>query len=801
MADPLINLRYQILSALGEGGFGKTYLAKDTQMPSQRRCVIKQLKPMSDRPEVFDIVRQRFDREAAVLEAVGKGHSQIPDLYAYFEEKGRFYLVQEWIEGKPLSSLALAPWSEDQVRTLLIDVLDALTHVHTSNLIHRDIKPDNIILRQADQLPCLIDFGAVKELMNTVAASEEKSSWHIGTPGFMPAEQAIGRPTFSSDLYSLGMTAIYLLSGRSPQQLPTDSHTGEPIWRQFVPNLSEPFAAVLTRAVQPVAQNRYFSAADMRTALLDLAAQPVALPTVASDKPLTETMRSPQDAPREVPQPAGPPSGSRTTKTVVVAGAAPQTTPQQATVRPTKAPSTFSPKRWGLVAGAVVIGVGALVGLRAQGGSSELRSAIAAQEEGNYEASLTQLDTILERSPDNVEALIAKGQVQKSQGDYAGAEATFTQAIEEDDRNAEAFNLRGDVYWTVGEYDQAIADYRSALRIDPNYAKAYEGLAYVQDTRGQSQEALKNLDLAIEKDPSLISAYVLRGNIRADENDKAGANEDWQKAVSIAPETADDYLMRGKAKSRLDDKAGAMSDFNQALIINPNFAPAHVARAFPLMEQGEVEQSLKEIENALAINPNSVQALFVQSFFSSLNPSADPQDNIDLYSRALEINPNDTGMLNGRCTAYTAAGQFDLALADCSKGLEIDPTMTDLYNNRANVYAKQDNFEAAIKDYSRSIELLTEMGNEPAAASAYSNRSGVLTQMEDYDAALSDANKAVELSPETPSFHLGRGMLRALSGDKENGRADMQQAADLYLAQGNTDGRKNVLYVMEQFGL
>ncbi|MEO1622980.1 MAG: protein kinase, partial [Cyanobacteria bacterium J06632_3] len=115
----LLNHRYRILKALAEGGFGKTFLVEDTQMPSRRQCVIKQLKPMNEQPEVFRIVKDRFSREAAVLEAVGKGNSQIPDLYAYFEEEGQFYLVQEWIEGEPLVNLVQEDWSEERVRSLL----------------------------------------------------------------------------------------------------------------------------------------------------------------------------------------------------------------------------------------------------------------------------------------------------------------------------------------------------------------------------------------------------------------------------------------------------------------------------------------------------------------------------------------------------------------------------------------------------------------------------------------------------------------------------------------------------------
>ena len=253
MTAALLNHRYRILRSLAEGGFGKTFLAEDTQMPSRRKCVIKQLKPMSvgaaspegNRPGIFAIIQQRFSREAAVLESVSKGNEQIPDLYAYFSERDQFYLVQEWVEGQPLSAVPQNVWTEDRVNQLVVDALKVLSHVHQRNIIHRDIKPDNIILRKTDQLPCLIDFGAVKEVMSTVVTTSgsPKTSMVIGTPGFMPPEQAAGRPTFASDIYSLSMTAIYLLTGRSPIEISTDSSNGRLLWQQHAPNLSPRFAS------------------------------------------------------------------------------------------------------------------------------------------------------------------------------------------------------------------------------------------------------------------------------------------------------------------------------------------------------------------------------------------------------------------------------------------------------------------------------------------------------------------------------------------------------------------------------
>ncbi|HEY9297219.1 MAG TPA: serine/threonine-protein kinase, partial [Phormidium sp.] len=211
-----LNNRYQIIQALASGGFGQTFLAEDTHLPSRRRCVIKQLKPIANNAQVYQLTKQRFQREATILEKLGESHDQIPQLYAYFEENQEFYLVQELIEGETLTPQVQkqGKLSARTVQKILLDILPILDFIHSQGIIHRDIKPDNIILRQRDSKPVLIDFGALKETMMTMANSQGNPthSMVIGTPGFMPSEQAAGKPIYSSDLYSVGLTAIYLLT-------------------------------------------------------------------------------------------------------------------------------------------------------------------------------------------------------------------------------------------------------------------------------------------------------------------------------------------------------------------------------------------------------------------------------------------------------------------------------------------------------------------------------------------------------------------------------------------------------------
>lgn len=267
----LLNNRYRIIKTLGRGGFGETYLTVDNHMPSGRKCVLKQLKPIVKQPKMPPWMKERFQREAAILEELGNGSSQIPQLYAYFSEDDKFYLVQEWIEGLTLNQY----WEQegnlhrDEVRQILKQILPVLNYVHSRRIIHRDIKPENIILRKGDQLPFLIDFGAVKEAIATEVNGNSHSTYSasIGTPGYMSSEQAAGRPIYSSDLYSLGLTAIFLLTGLAPNELETDPRNGEIIWQEKAVNLDPELAGIIDRAVRFHPRDRFATAQEMLDAL------------------------------------------------------------------------------------------------------------------------------------------------------------------------------------------------------------------------------------------------------------------------------------------------------------------------------------------------------------------------------------------------------------------------------------------------------------------------------------------------------------------------------------------------------
>jgi serine/threonine protein kinase len=261
--------RYRVLSILGQGGFGRTYLVED-QGRFNEHCAMKEFIPLQGGDYALNKSRELFQREAAILYQIQ--HPQIPQFRATFEENQRLFLVQDYVEGKTYRTLQNERkaqgqnFSEAEILQLIQQLLPVLAHIHSKGIIHRDIAPDNIILRRQDNLPVLIDFGVVKEIATRVQSQETISPTTVGKLGYAPMEQMqTGRAYPSSDLYALAVTAVVLLTGHEPQDLYDDRNLSWH-WQRWA-SVRPGFAHVLNRMLSYRPDDRYQSVSELAQAL------------------------------------------------------------------------------------------------------------------------------------------------------------------------------------------------------------------------------------------------------------------------------------------------------------------------------------------------------------------------------------------------------------------------------------------------------------------------------------------------------------------------------------------------------
>ncbi len=255
----LLRGRYRVQKLLGEGGFGRTYLAIDIDK-LDKQCVVKQLAPQVQGSWGLQKATELFKQEAQRLEELGE-HPQIPTLYAYFESDGQLYLVQQFIEGENLLQELeqQGAFDESKMRDLLNDLLPLLQSVHEQQVIHRDIKPENIIRRRRDNKLVLIDFGVAKL---ATATAMVKPGTSIGSFGYAPLEQIQrGEASAASDLYSLGATCFHLLTNIDPWSLwQIQGYGWVGNWKQHLQHpISQELERVISKLLQLERQHRYQS--------------------------------------------------------------------------------------------------------------------------------------------------------------------------------------------------------------------------------------------------------------------------------------------------------------------------------------------------------------------------------------------------------------------------------------------------------------------------------------------------------------------------------------------------------------
>lgn len=363
--------RYRVLRQLGHGGFGSTFLVEDVNRFNEL-CVLKEFNPQVRDKLALDKAQNLFEREANILYQLN--HPQIPRFREMLRDGERLFLVQDYIEGPSYHELLnrrrqyADRFSEADVTQLLMQLLPVLQYLHSIGIVHRDISPDNLIQRNADGRPVLIDFGAVKQLVVNVrhqlGVPEPYSApggaiTRLGKEGYAPAEQLeSGQVSPATDLYALGMTALVLLTGKDPDQL-YDERKQCWVWQQDV-EVSAPLRQVLERLVAKDSETRFQSAAQVMAAL-NLAqpypndptwsqAMPVRMQPVVPPPPRTLAVAPAAPPPTRVGhrQPGGPPPPPPTyTPTQTHPSAAPAPQPSQ---------RSGGSGWWSALAGLMVIG-------------------------------------------------------------------------------------------------------------------------------------------------------------------------------------------------------------------------------------------------------------------------------------------------------------------------------------------------------------------------------------------------------------------------------------------------------------
>jgi WD40 repeat protein/tRNA A-37 threonylcarbamoyl transferase component Bud32 len=248
---------YRPIQPIGAGGFGKTYLALDRQKFDEK-CVIKQLAPQAKDEWSIQKAKELFEREARGLAELGV-HPQIPSLLDYFAVEDNLYLIQEYIDGQTLKEelKTAGIFNEGKIRQVIADLLHILAFVHQHNVIHRDIKPQNIMRRRGDGKIVLIDFGVSKQMTLTTIG---KNATLIGSSGYVPREQMeTGNISSSCDLYSLGTTCFHLLTGIHPRKLSAaEGYYWVQNWRSHLKQpISEGLAAIFDKLLQVESRYRY----------------------------------------------------------------------------------------------------------------------------------------------------------------------------------------------------------------------------------------------------------------------------------------------------------------------------------------------------------------------------------------------------------------------------------------------------------------------------------------------------------------------------------------------------------------
>ncbi|AFY36313.1 tetratricopeptide repeat protein [Calothrix sp. PCC 7507] len=656
--------RYQIISYLGGGGFGETFIASDTQLPGLPQCVVKRLKPQASDPVTLETARRLFDTEAKVLYKLGT-HDRIPQLLAYFEDKAEFYLVQEFIEGHDLSK-ELIPGktlNQDEVIVLLQEILEILEFVHQQKVIHRDVNPHNLLRREQDDKLVLIDFGAVKQISTQVITpqGQTKSTVAIGTPGYLPGEQAQGSPKFSSDIYAVGIIAIQALTGLPPEQLVKDPETNEIIWQNNA-TVSLEFAQVLDKMVCYDFRERYSSATAVLQALQELK-QPSALTIALTPAPPLNNYKNQINK-----------------KNILF-----------------KALSAI-----------LVIGISGTASIFIID-TIHSNNATDLYNQGNtlfdlqrYQDALAVYEKAVDIRPDYAQGWYGQGKSLYELNKYKEALAAYDKAIQIQPEYLEAWSGRGFSLKNLQRYQEAIASFDKALQLKNNYPEVWLAKGQALSNLNQYENAIKSYDKAIDLKQDSYEAWYNKGWALHNLKRYDEAIAAYDKAVEFKPDYEQAWYNRGNALVNLQRYEDAFTAYNQAVRYKQNYYQAWLSRGNILVNLRRYPEAIESFNQVIKYNTDSYQAWYSRGW--SLHQSQRYEEAVQSYNKAIAVKQNDYQAWYGLGNSLYVLQKYEQAIAAYNRAVRYKVDHYESWYSRGNALVNLQRYPEAIASYAKAIK-------------------------------------------------------------------------------------------------
>ena len=770
--------RYLIESKLGQGGMGAVYLAIDQSLG--RRVALKVI--TSDDKESL----ARFQREA---QAVAKlKHPNIVQVYDVGTAGSRPYFTMEYIEGISLEKMMSASPKPalQKIVNIILQIAQALDYAHSHKLIHRDIKPGNILIDK-DSKAYLTDFGIAKSLTG-LDRKITMTGTVIGTTEYMSPEQTQGKNNEidqRSDIFSLGAMLYFCITGRLPfegrqiyEMISNIINKDPPPPTTIIRWIPKDLETICLKCLEKDRAKRYQTAGELAEDLKRyLSGEPILARRAMYIQKLWYKAKK-----------------NRATSLAI------------ATV---------------MVVFAGILAYWLVATARAINKVKEYsRQAEEYFEQGKYEDTRIFCTKILGISPvdkdaialrDKCAKLIEKERL-KAEEKKKEIEATKGKlqlradakikldglsratspgekirvglaAIEIDPSYSEAYQAIGFAYEEIWDYDEAFKYFNKAIEANPTLAYSYHERGIINYfVRNRFEDAIEDFTNVIKYDPEGHLGYFSRGMIESYQNKHEQAIKSYTESIRIYPQYYQAYLNRGVAYYNLDKLDEAIGDYIEAIGLNPKGADAYANRGAAYRKKAEralSQDSFRELINKVmtdyneAIRINDKYAMAYRNRGNLYKQMNEIDKAIDDYNTAIRLDPRDAEVYNDRGITYADKGEIDKAMEDYNMSISLNHKLIQPFYNRGNAYSKKKEWDRAIADFTEVIRL------DPSNASAYNNRGVAYLNKGELDNAISDCNQVIKLNPKHVRAYSNRAMAYYTQGKFDSAIADCNEAIKL----------------------